>query len=306
VSVSNSMPLHLDQSNTVIYALPATEPPVVTGASYYSVSPGFFANLQIPLREGRDFTEFDGPDAPAVAIVNTVLAERLFPGQNAIGRQVSNGRGHPIAIAGIVNSGKYVGIGETPRAAIFFPLKQFYSTSSMLIVRTSSGASLTPEDLRAVIRRVDPNLPIRTAATGEQLTAFPLLPYRAGVIALGLLGVIASGLLLSGLHAMLAYAVIRRRREIGIRMALGADRATVIRTVVSRVIKTIAIGGAAGAILTVGTGPAISSMVLGVSPREPALLAAIGGVVAVIAAASCAGPIRRSLGVDPVIALRTD
>jgi predicted permease len=306
VSLSNSMPLHLDQSNTTIFALPATEPPVGTGASYYSVSPGFFANLQIPLRKGRDFTEFDGPEAPAVAIVNTVLAERLFPGENAIGRQVRNGRGRPITIAGIVNSGKYVAIGETPRAAIFFPLKQFYSTSSMLIARTSPGAGVTPEDLRAVIQRIDPNLPIRTAATGEQLTAFPLLPYRAGVIALGLLGVIASGLLLSGLHAMLAYAVIKRRREIGIRVALGADRATVIRTVLGRVIKTIAIGGAAGAVLTVGTGPAISSMVLGVSPREPALLVAIGAVVAAIAAASCAGPIRRSLRVDPVVALRME
>jgi predicted permease len=306
VSVANSMPLHIDQSTTTIYALPATEPPLVTGASFYSVSPGFFANLQIPLREGRDFTEFDGPESPAVAIVNTVLADRLFPGQNAVGRQVTNGRGRPITIAGIVNSGKYVAIAETPRAAIFFPLKQFYSTSSMLVARTSPGAGITPEDLRAVIQRIDPNLPIRTAATGEQLTAFPLLPYRAGVIALGLLGVIASGLLLSGLHAMLAYGVIKRRREIGIRVALGADRATVIRTVLGRVIKTIAIGGTAGAVLTAGTGPAISSMVLGVSPREPALVAAIGAVMAAIAAASCAGPIKRSVRADPLAALRED
>jgi predicted permease len=306
VSVANSMPLHIDQSTTTIYALPATEPPLVTGASFYSVSPGFFANLQIPLREGRDFTEFDGPESPAVAIVNTVLADRLFPGQNAVGRQVTNGGGRPIIIAGIVNSGKYVAIGETPRAAIFFSLKQFYSTSSMLVARTSPGAGITPEDLRAVIQRIDPDLPIRTAATGEQLTAFPLLPYRAGVIALGLLGVIASGLLLSGLHAMLAYAVIKRRREIGIRVALGADRATVIRTVLGRVIKTIAIGGTAGAVLAAGTGPAISSMVLGVSPREPALVAAIGAVMAAIAAASCAGPIKRSLRADPLAALRED
>jgi predicted permease len=306
VSVSNSMPLHIDQSNTTIYALPATEPPVVTGASFYYVSPGFFANLQISLKQGRDFTEFDGPDAPAVAIVNTVLAERLFAGQDAIGRQVTNGRSRPITIAGIVNSGKYVAIGETPRAAIFFPVKQGYNTSSMLIARTRPGASITPEDLSAVIQRVDPDLPIRTASTGEQLTAFPLLPYRAGVIALGLLGVIASGLLLSGLHAMLAYAVIKRRREIGIRVALGADRATVIRTVLGRVLRTLAIGGAAGAVLTAGTGPAVSSMVLGVSPREPMLLIAIVALLAVIAVASCAGPIRRSLRVDPLVALRED
>jgi predicted permease len=306
VSVSNSMPLHIDQSNTTIFALPATEPPVVTGASFYAVSPGFFANLQIPLRDGRDFTEFDATPSPAVAIVNTSLAERLFPGRNPIGQQVTNGRGGPISIVGVVDNGKYVAIGESPRAAIYFPLKQFYSTSSMLIARTAPGSGVTPESLRAVIQQIDPNLPIRTTATGEQLTAFPLLPYRAGVIALGLLGIIASGLLLSGLHAMLAYAVVRRRREIGIRMALGADRTTVIRAVLGRVAATLAVGGGVGAVLTAGTGPLISSMVLGVSPGEPLLLAAIVVMLSVIALVSCAGPVRRSLRVDPLIALRDD
>jgi predicted permease len=307
VSVSNSMPLHIDQSNTTIYALPATEPRIGTSASFYSVSPGFFANLQIPLRDGRDFTEFDATPSPAVAIVNTSLAERLFPGRDPIGQQISNGSGgKPISIVGIVANGKYVAIGESPRAAIYFPLKQFYSTSSMLIARTAPGSSVSPDTLRAVIQQIDPNLPIRTTATGEQLTAFPLLPYRAGVIALGLLGVIASGLLLSGLHAMLAYAVVRRRREIGIRMALGADRTTVIRAVLGRVAATLAIGGGVGALITAGTGPLVSSMVLGVSPREPLLLAAIIVMLAAIALVSCAGPVRRSLRVDPLVALRDD
>ncbi len=307
VSVSNSMPLHIDQSNTTIHALPATEPPIVTAASFYSVSPGFFANLQIPLREGRDFTEFDARTSPAVAVVNRVLAERLFPGENPVGRQVTNGRGgRPIVIVGVAENGKYVAIGESPRAAIYFPLKQFYSTSSMLIARTAPGSGVRPEALSAVIQAIDPNLPIRNTATGEQLTAFPLLPYRAGVIALGLLGLIASGLLLSGLHAMLAYAVVKRRREIGIRVALGADRTTVTRAVLGRAAGMLAIGGGAGALLTAGTGPLISSMVLGVSPREPLLVAAIVVMLAVIALLSCAGPVRRSWTLDPLIALRND
>ena len=305
-SVSNSMPLYIDQSSTTIYALPSTEPPVVSGASFYSVSPGFFANLQIPLREGRDFTNFDTTESPAVAIINTELARRLFPGRNPIGQQVTNGRGRPISIVGIVESGKYVAIAESPRGTIYFPLTQFYSTSSMLIARTTPRSGVTPEDLRALIRRIDPNLPIRSTATGEQLTAFPLLPYRAGVIALGLLGVIASGLLLSGLHAMLAYAVVKRQREIGIRVALGADRATVVRAVLGRVFAILAIGGGIGAVMSAGTGPLISSMVLGVSPREPLLLVAIVVLLAVIALASCAGPVRRSLRIDPLIALRDD
>jgi len=307
VSLSNSMPLHIDQSNTTIYALPITDPETVSGASYYIVSPGFFANLQIPLRAGRDFTAFDGANAPRVAIINALLAARLFPGVDAIGRQVRNGQGGlPITIVGIADNGKYVAIGESPRGAIFLPLSQHYNTSSMLIARTSPGSAVTPQDLQRVIHGIDPNLPIRSTATGAELTALPLLPYRAGVIALGLLGLIASGLLLSGLHAMLAYAVVRRSREIGIRVALGANRSTVIRTVVTRVATILGIGGAIGALLSAGTGPLISSMVLGVSPRDPFLLAAIVALLGLIALISCAGPIRRSLNVDPVVALRIE
>jgi hypothetical protein len=305
VSVSNSMPLHLDQSSTTVFALPITDPATVRGATTYSISPGFFANLQIPLLSGRDITPFDDANAPHVGIINTELAARLFAGANAVGRQVRVG-GLAVTIVGITDTGKYVSLGESPRGALFRPLKQNYSTSSMLIARTREGSGVTPQDLRRVIQRIDPDLPIRTTATGGQLTAMPLLPYRAGVIALGLLGLIASGLLLSGLHAMLAYAVVRRSREIGIRVALGANRSTVIRTVVTRVATILGIGGAVGALMSAGTGPLISSVVLGVSPRDPVLLAAIVALLGLIALVSCAGPIRRSLNVDPVVALRIE
>ena len=144
------------------------------------------------------------------------------------------------------------------------------------------------------------------SATGTQITALPLLPYRAAVAALGLLGLIASGLLLSGLHAMLSYAVAKRHREIGIRIALGADRSGVMRAMLSRVFTIVAIGIGLGALLSAGTGPLVSSMVLGVSPREPALLAAIVVVLAVITLLSSAGPLRRSLRVDPLTALREE
>lgn len=304
-SLSNSMPLHLDQSNTTIFAMPLTEPPNARSATIYSISPGFFANLQIPIRAGRDFTDFDDARAPDVAIINTVLAERLFPGSSALGRQIRSGRGgRPLTIVGIAESGKYVAIGEAPRGAIFRPIKQNYNTSSMLIARAAPGSTLTPEDLRRVILSIDRNLPIRTTVTGEQITALPLLPYRAAVIALGLLGAIASALLLSGLHAMLAYAVARRSREIGIRVALGADRSAIIRAIMTRVVAILLIGSGIGAVLAAGTGPLISSMVLGVSPREPLIVIGIVSLLVVIALISCAAPVRRSLRVDPLIALR--
>lgn len=305
-ATSNSLPLHLDQSSTSLFSTTETGPQGGISASTYQVSPGYFATLQIPLREGRDFSDFDAQDGPKVAIVNRAAADRLFGGE-ALGRQLTEGRGGtPIQIVGIVEDGKYVGLAEARRAAIFRPLSQQYNNSSMLIVRSATPGAVSSDDLREIIRRIDPALPIRSAATGAQITALPLLPYRAAVAALGLLGLIASGLLLSGLHAMLAYAVVKRQREIGIRVALGADRASVVRAMLSRVVWLLAIGVALGTLLTAGTGPVVSSMVLGVSPVEPRLVVAIVATLTLIAVASCAGPIHRSMRVDPLMALREE
>jgi predicted permease len=304
-TTANSLPLHIDQSSTVLYTTVDAEERGVS-ATYYSVAPDYFATLQIPFRGGRDFTVFDTRESPTVAVINRAAAERLFGGQ-AIGKQVREGRGGaPIEIVGVVDDGKYTSLGEQRRAAIFRPLTQRYANSSMLIVRSSPPGAVSGEDLRRLIHRVDPSLPIRMSATGAQVTALPLLPYRAAVAALGLLGLIASGLLLSGLHAMLAYAVVKRQREIGIRVALGADRVSVARVMLSRVMWILTVGIVLGVLLSAGTGPIMSSMVLGVSPVEPLLVAAIVATLSLIALLSCAGPIRRSLRVDPLIALREE
>jgi predicted permease len=304
-AAANSVPLHIDQSSTTLFD-PAATPARGVSAFIYQVSPQYFATLQIPLRAGREFSDVDTPHSPPVAVVNRAAADRLFGGQ-ALGRQITAGHGgKAIEIVGIVEDGKYVGVGESRRAAIFRPLAQSFNNSSMLIVRSAAPGAVNTSDAIGIIRGIDPALPIRVAATGAQLTALPLLPYRAAVAAFGLLGLIASGLLLSGLHAMLAYAVVKRQREIAIRVALGADRGSVVRAMLSRVTWIVVAGAALGALLTAGTGPMVSSMVLGVSPVEPGLVAATGGLLAIIVAASCAGPIRRSLRVDPLAALREE
>ena len=161
-----------------------------------------------------------------------------------------------------------------------------------------------PDDLQQIIHRIDPRLPIRSSATGEQLTALPLFPYRAAVAALGLLGLIASGLLLSGLHAMLAYAVVKRQREIGIRVALGADRRSVIHAVLSRVVRDPR--HRPGARCTPVVGHRTDGVIAGarrVAGRAACSSLAIVGLLALIALVSCAGPVRRSLRVDPLVAL---
>src|SRR5687767_2264745 len=134
-ATGNSLPLFIDQSSSSVYTYPATESETGAGASVYRISPGYFATLQIPLREGRDFSEFDTADSPGVAIVNRALAELLFGSADAIGRQLQQGRGgDPVAIVGIVEDGKYVALAEARRPAFFRPLTQQYASSSMLIV----------------------------------------------------------------------------------------------------------------------------------------------------------------------------
>jgi predicted permease len=306
-TAANSVPLFIDQSSSSAFAVPATDPETASGVARYRVAPNFFATLQIPLRHGRDFSDFDTRATPVVAVINKTLAERLFGRVDVVGRQLREGRGGtPMEIIGVVEDGKYTSLGEGRRAALFTSLLQQYATSSMLIVRNAAGGGIRTEDLKRLMHDIDPNLPIRSAATGDELTALPLFPYRLMVAALGLLGVICSGLLLSGLHALLAYAVARRQREIGIRIALGAGRGSVARAVLARVFLVLAVGIGAGALLAAGTGPLVSSMVLGVSPREPLLLVAIATGLALIAIASCLGPVRRSLRVDPLAALRED
>jgi predicted permease len=306
VTTSNSVPLHIDQSGTTLFAVSDAEPERGVSSSMYQVAPEYFSTLQIPLRDGRDFTAFDTPKAPQVAILNRTAAERLFGG-DAVGKQLREGRGGvPVQVVGVVEDGKYNTLGEAPRAAIFRPLTQRHANSSMVIVRTSRPGVVRPDDLKQILRRIDASLPIRTAITGAQITAFPLFPYRLAVVALGFLGLIASGLLLSGLHAMLAYAVARRQREIGIRVALGAGRMSVMRAMLSRVAAILAAGIGLGAVLAASSGPLVSSMVMGVSPIEPLLVGAIVATLVLIATVSCAGPIRRSLRVDPLTALREE
>ncbi len=306
-AVGNSIPLHPDRSGTVVFAEPARGADAGESAASYQASTGYFQTLQIPVRFGREFGESETSMSPQVVIVNRVLAERLFGRANAVGERVRLGRGgKPLEIVGVVEDGKYASLSEARSAAIFRPTAQWYTRSTMILARVDPASGLSPRDLRQLLLRLDPALPIRSVATGADIAAFPLFPYRTAVAALGVLGLIASGLLLTGLHALMAYAAARRQREIGVRLALGADRSSVARLILGRAGAILGAGIGAGALMTLGTGPLLSSLVLGASPRDPLMLA---GIVV------CARPNRvrvllrpgtRSLRVTPIAALREE
>jgi predicted permease len=306
-AIGNSIPLHPDRLMTTAFPEPAQLTEVGESASSYSASAGYFQTLQIPLRFGREFNDSDTTASPPVAIINRALAEKLFARSNAVGERIRLGRaGKPVQIVGIVEDGKYQSLGEPPGSAVFRPTTQWHNPATMVLARVEPGSGLSPRDLRQLMLRLDPALPIRNPATGDEIAALPLFPYRTAVVALSVLGVIASGLLLTGLHALMAYAAARRQREIGVRLALGADRPAVARLVLGRAALVLAAGIVAGGLMTLGTGPVLSSLLVGAAPRDALSLLGIVFALSLIVFAACFGPVRRTLRITPLAALREE
>jgi predicted permease len=306
-AIGSSLPLHIGYSSTTVFTDPVRVDIPGERAAIYQASEGYLRTLQIPLRFGRDFSTADIEESPQVAIVNGALAEKLFGRVNAVGQRVRLGRGGtPVEIVGIVEDGKYQSLGETRSAVVFRPTTQWHTNAAMVFARVAPAAAVTGRDLRQLLLRIDPALPIRMTATGDDIAALPLFPYRTAVAALTTLGLVASGLLLTGLHALMAYAAARRQREIGVRLALGADRPAVAQLILGRAGVILGAGVAVGSLVTLGTGPLLSSLVLGASPRDPVLLLGLVLVLALIVFVSCLGPVRRSLRVTPIAALRED
>lgn len=305
-AIGNSIPLHIDQSRTTAYNDLNVEGQEGESAAIYQVSPGYFATLDMPLLAGRDFTPLDDRDRPAVTLVNRTLAERLFGGvEAAVGRPIRLGRGGPpVEIAGVVGDAKYAALAERRSSAIFRPMAQSYNASTVLAVRFAGPPTARVAELGALIAAIDPSVPVRFVGPASELLAFPLFPYRAAAAVLMLLGVVTVGLLLTGLHGLLAYSVTARQRDIGIRLALGAGSLTIVRAVLSRVLIVVSVGFVAGLGIALAAGSVLSSLALGVSPHDPVLLGGLALSLALIAGASGWGPVRRILAIEPLTSLR--
>jgi predicted permease len=304
-ATANSIPLSIDQSTSGVYPESPTPGEEPQPSSRYQVSPGFFSTLEIPLRHGREFTDFDTRTSPRVAVINRALAERLFGTPDAVGRRLRLGRSSPPAeVVGVVEDGKYVALSEARRPAVFVPQTQWFNTTIVAVVRSARPEAQVAGEMRAVLAGLDPTIPLRAVGPGADVVALPLFPYQAAAAALVVLGLIATGLMLTGLHALMSYLVVRRQRDIAIRIALGVSRGGVLRAVLSHVCVLLVVGCGAGLLLAMATGSALSSLALGVSPREPLILAVLIAAVTAIAVLSCWGPVRRSLRLDPLTVLR--
>ena len=276
-------------------------------AMYYNMSAGYLRAAGTRLLAGRDLDDRDSRNSPAVAIVNQEAGRELFGQANPLGQAIRvSGVEGAVEIVGMVEDGKYESLGEDPRPAVFVPITQQVNRWTTLVVRTHSPGNRVADKLRKIVLGLDSEITIFNAGSFQDHLAFPLLGARLAAVVLGTFGVFAMALAAIGLFALMSYAVSRRTREIGIRMALGARRGQVLSSLVAKTLVLCAIGIVAGVLATLAAGGFLSAVLYDVSPRDPASYALVLCVMVGVALAACWVPARRALNIDPMRALRED
>jgi predicted permease len=275
-------------------------------ATSQMVSPRLFAALEIPLEEGRFFDAGDDAGAPPVVIVNRAFAARMFPDRRAVGRRVTVWE-LPRTIVGVVGDARTgVSTWDPPAPEIYFPLEQVQQEWRYLVIRTSGDPAALVPVIESVVRNLDPTLLPGELATLTERIGRSMAPQRFRGALLGALGGVALMLSIVGIHGVTAYAVGRRTREIGIRLALGERQHIVQRRIVTGAVVPALIGTALGITTTLLTAGALRGFVLGISPRDPATLAGTTVLFLGVAFLAAFGPARRAGRVDPSAALRED
>ena len=273
-----------------------------------SISPNYFRTLRLPLLRGREFTEVDGMNSPRVAIISRLMAERYWPAQDALGKHIKQGR--PISkepwltIVGIVDDTKYNPYFQAVDGVIYVPYQQHAAMSAGFLLRTKGDPLAFVSAVRAKIRTVDPEQPIYEPKTFALLTHEELVGIWFIAALMAALGVIALVLASSGVYGVMASSVTERTREIGIRLALGAERGQVLRWIAARGMRLAVIGLAIGLAVAFVLARVLASLIFGVSANDPLIFAGVPAFLAAVAIAACYLPARRAMRVDPIIALR--
>jgi predicted permease len=306
---ANRVPLNIGWNDSIIFADSTTDykPSNATAdAIQYGVSPGYFQAAATTVREGRTFTWNDGKDAPRVAVVNQEFARKVFGSvEKAIGAYFKVWGGKRIQVVGVVEDGKYVTLSENPKPAMFLPILQSPSSDTWLVVRSNRS----PQELGAALQRtlhgLDAGLPFTINTWSKELDT-ALFAARAASMALGVLGGLGAMLAVTGIFGMAAYSVSKRLRELGIRIALGAQRRQVLRAALGRVFRLLAAGSAVGLLLGIAATKLLSLIVYQATPRDPLVLAGVILAMLLLGVLATWIPAQRALSIDPLILLREE
>jgi putative ABC transport system permease protein len=278
-------------------------------AFFTIASPGYFATLGVPLKSGRAFTDRDTLRAPLVAIVNETFAGRVLRGEPPIGRRLRLGDSGPdrpwMEIVGVVGDTRNRGAAGPIDPEVFLPVDQqtMWNQLFLLVRARGEAASLLPA-VRQEILALDNEQPVYAIATLEDSLRQSVFPQRVSLALIGLFAAVALVLAAVGVYGVISHGVAARTQEIGIRMALGADAAAVIRMIVRQAFTLVGLGLGAGLALALLAGRALTTLLVGVTPRDPATLAAVTVLLALVGLAAGYLPARRAARVPPSEALR--
>jgi len=279
------------------------------------VTPGFFETLRVPLLRGRIFSSADREGAQEVVVVDEELARRYFPGQDAVGKRITftaTPKPEWMNIVGVVGHTKHEGLDAKSRVQVYLPFAQTPTTRGnrptqmAVAVRTTREPTASVGDVRAALRSVDPDIPLARVRTMDELVRDSVGQRRLSLFLLGLFATLALGLASIGIYGVMSYNVAQRTREMGIRIALGAERSSVLRLVIGQGMALagagIAIGAVGGLLLT----RVLQGQLYAVRPTDPATFAMVGGIIASVSLLASLFPALRATRIDPAVALRDE
>jgi predicted permease len=268
-----------------------------------SVAPDFFNTMGVPLLSGREFSPQDTQQGVGKVIVNQAMAAHYWPGRNPIGQHFKDHQ-QTVEIVGVVKTGKYRSLSEVPLDFMYLQLGS--QSQEFLVVRTVTGEEAALHEIRRVIQSLDPNVvPIEMESISQYMT-LPLFAAHTTGVLLAVFGALALLLATIGLSGVVSYSVSQRTNEIGVRMALGANRRDVVRLILKQGIRLTGIGILLGLVLSFGTTRALAGLLYGIKADDPLTFASVALFLGAVASVSCYVPARRAASIDPMKSLRAD
>ena len=272
---------------------------------YAHVTEGYLEAMGIGLVEGRTFTREDDEAGPPVIIVNRRFAERFWPGESALGKVVVTAE-RERQVIGVVETGKIRSLGEPPTEMMYLPQRELFVSGMYVVARTKRDPQSVMKHIQEIVRAADPNMPTSDVQTMKTAMGFALLPARLGGSVLGLFGILGLVLAAVGIYGVMAYSVAQRTRELGIRVALGGDRSTVVRLVLGEGMRLALLGVVVGLVGAVAAAQLVKGLLYGVGPVDAVAFTVVPLTLTAVAALAVYVPARRAARVDPIRALKTE
>jgi predicted permease len=309
VGIVDRPPLYYGANDSLVFADKTTDIKPSNAAAdvmTYNISPGYFDAARTAFLAGRTLTWHDDKNSPRVAVVNREFASKIYGSvANAVGSYYKLRDGTRTQVVGIVEDGKYGSLTEDPQPAMFLPIVQSPTVQTVLVVRSNRDPQQLVAAIKNTMRNLDAGLPFTIATWKQELGGVELAP-RMATISLGVLGVMGAMLAITGIFGMAAYSVSKRLRELGIRVALGAQKREVLLAALGRPFKLFAAGSAAGLLLGILASRVLAFIVYQATPRDPLVLAGVVFIMSSLGLLATWIPAQRALSVDPLILLRED